>query len=82
MIDAANKRAAQIVDEAKEQARTEGNRLKDAANAEIEQEKNRAREELRAQLSQLVIEGASKVLGQSVDTDTNRKLVDDLAKQL
>lgn len=82
LIDAANKRAAQIVEEAKDQARVEGDRLKEAAAAEIAQDKNRAREELRSQVSALVIEGASKVLGQSVDSEANRKLVDDLAKQL
>lgn len=82
IIDSANKRAAQIIDEAKDQARAEGDRLKAAAAAEIEQDKNRAREELRGQVANLVIEGASKVLAQSVDNAANRKLVDELAKQL
>ena len=35
IIDAANRRGSQIVDEAKDQARLEGERLKEAAQAEI-----------------------------------------------
>jgi F-type H+-transporting ATPase subunit b len=82
LIDQANKRANQIVEEAKEQARTEGDRLKAAAQAEIDQEINRAREELRGKVATLALAGAEKVLGASVDENANRELLDKLAAQL
>ena len=82
LLDQANKRASQIVEEAKEHARAEGDRLKAAAQAEIEQEINRAREELRGKVAVLAIAGAEKILGSSIDANTNRELVDKLAAQL
>lgn len=82
IIESANKRGAQIVEEAKNQARTEGDRLKKAAEAEIEQEIHRAREELRKRVADLALLGAERILQQSVDTETNRALVDQLAAEL
>jgi F-type H+-transporting ATPase subunit b len=82
IIDAANKRASQIVDDAKAAAITEGDRLKEAAQAEIDQQAVRAREQLRAELSALVIEGASKVLEAEVDEKAHAELVSKLAAQL
>lgn len=82
IIESANKRGAQIVEEAKNQARTEGDRLKKAAEAEIEQEIHRAREELRKRVADLALLGAERILQQSVDTETNRALVDQLAADL
>jgi len=82
LLEQANKRANQIVEEAKDQARVEGDRLKAAAQAEIEQQINRAREELRGKVATLAIAGAEKILEASIDTNTNRELVDKLAAQL
>ena len=67
IVEQANKRANQIVDEAKESALAEGSRLKAAAQAEIEQEMNRAKEQLRGQVATLAVAGAEKILQQSVD---------------
>ena len=82
IVDQANKRGNQIVEEAKQQAITEGDRLKVAAEAEIEQEINRAKEELRASVAGLALAGAEKVLEASIDDKANRALVDNLASQL
>lgn len=82
IIEMANKRATQIIDEAKEQASEEAARIKMAAQAEIDQEANRAREALRASVASLVVAGASKVIGEHLDEAANVKLVDDLASQL
>jgi F-type H+-transporting ATPase subunit b len=82
IIDQANKRAAQIVDEAKQNAVVESDRIKVAAQAEIEQQVNRAKEELRANVANLALAGAEKVLQASVDEKSNRALVDNLAAQL
>ncbi|OUU38046.1 MAG: F0F1 ATP synthase subunit B [Cellvibrionales bacterium TMED49] len=82
IIDQANKRAAQIIEGAKVQALEEGDRLKQAAKAEIQQDFNRAKEELRAAVAELTIIGAEKVLQKSVNSDTHRELVDNLAQSL
>lgn len=82
IIDAANKRGSQIVEEAKNAAREEGGRLKAAAQAEIEQEANRAKEQLRSQVSVLVLAGAEKVLEASIDEGKHKELVEKLAAGL
>ncbi len=82
IIEQANRRANQIIEEAKEKAREEGERLKAAAQAEIDQEINRAREELRAQLGGLVVTGVERILGEQVDMDRHKAMVDKLASEL
>jgi F-type H+-transporting ATPase subunit b len=82
IIEQANKRAAQIVDEAKAQAREEGKRLLTAANAEIEQEVNRAREALRSQVAAIAVAGAEKILEKSIDQAANEELMNKLAAEL
>jgi F-type H+-transporting ATPase subunit b len=82
IIEQANKRAAQLVDEAKDQARDEGARLVLAAQAEIEQDANRAREELRAQVAAVAIAGAEKVLGSTVNAEEHNAMLDKLAAEL
>ena len=82
IVDAANKRANQIVEEAKDTARLEAERVKAAAQAEIEQEANRAREQLRSQVAVLSVAGAEKILGASIDQQAHADLVDKLAAEL
>lgn len=82
IIDQANKRASQIVEEAKQLAIAEGDRLKAAAAADIEQDVNRAKEELRIAVASLALAGAEKILETSVDDTAHRALVDQLATQL
>lgn len=82
IIENANKRANQIIDEAKEAARVEGARLVAAAQAEVEQEVNRAKETLRKQVSELAVAGAAKILGKSVDAEAHSDLLNQLADEL
>jgi F-type H+-transporting ATPase subunit b len=82
IIDAANKRGNQLVEEAKNAAVTEADRVKASAQAEIEQETNRAREQLRGQVAALSLAGAEKVLGSAIDHQAHAELVDKLAAEL
>ncbi|MFT5709487.1 MAG: F-type H+-transporting ATPase subunit b [Halioglobus sp.] len=82
IVDAANKRGSQIVDEAKKKAVVEGNRVKASAQADIEQEINRAREQLRGQVATLALVGAEKVLGAAIDRKAHADLVDTFASEL
>lgn len=82
ILESANKRATQIVEEAKEQAREEGSRIKAATQAEVEQEVNRAKESLRSQVAVLAFAGAEKVLESSVDQSAHKDMIDKLAASL
>lgn len=82
IVEQANRRAAQIVEEAKAQAVSEADKVKAAAQTEIEQELNRSREALRAQVAQLVVTGAEKVLEDRVDAQAHSAFLDKLASGL
>lgn len=75
IIAQAEKRATQLIDEAKSAAKDEGERMIVAARAEIDQERNRAREALRADVAQLVVAGASKVLRREVNAQAHADLL-------
>ncbi|AVF36486.1 MULTISPECIES: F0F1 ATP synthase subunit B [Rahnella] len=82
IIDQANKRKAQIVDEAKTEAEQERNKIVAQAKAEIDAERQRAREELRKQVGILAIAGAEKIIERSVDEAANSDIVDKLVAEL
>ncbi|HXK57561.1 MAG TPA: F0F1 ATP synthase subunit B, partial [Gammaproteobacteria bacterium] len=78
----AQKRAAEIVDEAKSNARVEGERILTAARSEIEQETNRAREQLREKVAALAVAGAEKILRKEINAEAHQDIVDSLAKEI
>ena len=82
IIAQAQRRAGEIVDEAKNAALEEAGRVKLSAQSEIEQEVSRAREGLRAQVAQLAVAGAEKILGKEVNAAAHAKALDDLAAQI
>jgi F-type H+-transporting ATPase subunit b len=82
IIASAEKRGGEIVDGAKQDAKTEGERIIAAARSEIEQEMNRAREALRGEVSTLATAGAAQILGKEVDASVHSKMLDELAAQL
>ncbi|WP_434786201.1 F0F1 ATP synthase subunit B [Salmonella enterica] len=79
IIEQANKRRAQILDEAKTEAEQE--RTKIVAQAEIEAERKRG-EELRKQVAILAVAGAEKIIERSVDEAANSDIVDKLVAEL
>ena len=81
IIEQANKRKAQIMDEAKAEAEQERNKIVAQAQAEIEAERKRAREELRKQVAMLAIAGA-EIIERSVDEAANSDIVDKLVAEL
>ena len=82
ILKQAEKRAAEIVDEAKGHAKIEAGRIVAAANAEIEQNVHRAREQLRSQVAGLAVAGASRVLKKEINVAANEDLLKDLVAQL
>lgn len=82
IIGLANKRALELVEQSKTDARDEGQRQLATAQSEIEQEMNRAKQELRGQVASVAIAGASKVLGREIDEKAHAKLIDELIEQI
>jgi F-type H+-transporting ATPase subunit b len=76
------KRASEIIEEAKMQAKLEGDRLITGAKAEIEQEVFRAREQLRTQVSAIALAGAGKILGREIDAKAHNDLLDKLVAEI
>ncbi len=82
ILGKAEKRGNELVDEAKGNAKTEGERLLAAAQAEIESETNKAREGLRGQVGSLAVAGARQILGREIDEKAHADLLDKLAAKL
>ena len=82
IIEQANKRRGQILDEAKAEAETERNKIIAQAYSEIDAERKRAREELRKQVALLAVAGAEKIIERSVDEAANSDIVDKLVAEL
>lgn len=82
IVAQAQKRATEIVEEAKVDARSESGRVVAAAQAEIDRETNRAREELRERVATLAVAAAEKILQKEIDIKAHKGLVESFAKQL
>jgi len=82
IVSLANKRANEIVEESKDNAKIEGERLIASAQAQIEQEIQHAREELRKQVSSLVIDAAEQILKSEVDKNKHKNIIKNVSSQL
>ena len=78
----AEKRAAQIVEDAKAQAITEAANITEQAKANAEQESNRAREALREQVAALAVKGAEAILRSEVNAAKHADLLANLKQEL
>lgn len=82
LIANAEKRAAQIIEDAKAQASVEAVRIADEAKAEIAQEALRARESLRDQVAILAVKGAEQILRGEVNVDKHAQMLGMLKQEL
>ena len=82
IIDQAQHRANELVEEAKGTASTEGARLVAAAQQQIDLETTRARESLRKEVAGIAVGAASKLLEREIDPRTHAELLDKLAAQI
>ena len=53
-----------------------------AMQADIEQNVTKAKENLKQEVSSLVLAGAAKILEKEVDAESNKQIIDDLIKEL
>ncbi len=78
----AEKRAGQLVEEAKNAAKAEGERQLAAAQAEITQLVSQAKEDLRLQVAGLAVAGAEKILRREIDAKAHAELLETLKAEL
>ena len=78
----AEKRAQQIIEEAKQQAEVERKRILAQAVSEAANEAQRARDQLRDQLATLVVQGAEHILKKEVNANAHAELLNQLKAQL
>lgn len=82
IVDETNKRTNMMVEEAKEQARTESSRIIALGKAEIELEVQKAKKELKNQVASIALLGAEKILGHSIDKAANNEIIEKLITEI
>ena len=82
MIALAEKRANQVIEDAKVTAQIEAERIVAAAKAEAAQEAERVKKALRDQVSALAVAGAEKILKREIDAKAHAKLLSSLKEEL
>ncbi|HEY4890038.1 MAG TPA: F0F1 ATP synthase subunit B [Candidatus Dormibacteraeota bacterium] len=76
VIDAATKSGEQLRQELKQKAEDESKRTVEAARKEIEAERERAIQSVRSEVANLVVAATEKVIGETLDDDKHRQLID------
>jgi len=76
VIDAATKSGEQLRQELKQKAEEESKRTVEAARKEIEAERERAIQSVRNEVAGLVVAATEKVIGETLDDDKHRRLID------
>jgi F-type H+-transporting ATPase subunit b len=76
MIDAASRSADRVRVELRRQGEEEGRRQLERAQRDIEAEKQKAISSLRGEVADLVASATERVLGETLDRDRHRRLID------
>lgn len=71
-----------VAAEVKDQGRKEAGMFLQRAREEVDRERVKARMELRREVVDLSLAAAGKLLGETVDEERNRKMVDDFIEDL
>ncbi|SEQ27986.1 F0F1 ATP synthase subunit B [Basfia succiniciproducens] len=82
IIDLANKRRNDILEEVKMEAENLKATIIAQGHAEVEAERKRVQEELRVKVASLAIAGAEKIVGRTVDEAANNDIIDKLVAEL
>lgn len=81
-ITSAQKRADELIDEAKQNAQTEAGRIVAAGRAQIEQERQQVKEDLRLEVARLAVAGAEQILMREVDQAAHKEVLDRISASL
>ena len=76
IIEGANKSGEQLRAELREKADEEAKRMVEHARQEVEAERAKAIQSVRAEVADLVVVATEKVVGETLDEDRHRKLID------
>ncbi|PVX39243.1 ATP synthase F0 subcomplex B subunit [Pasteurella langaaensis DSM 22999] len=82
IIDSANRRRNDILEEVKTEAESLKANIIAQGYAEVEAERKRVQEELRVKVASLAIAGAEKIVGRTVDEAANNDIIDKLVAEL
>ena len=82
ILDKANARASQIVSDAASKAEAEAEKILTSASTTIENETNKAKEELRQQMSDIIIDTTQKILGDEISKEKHEEILKKAAEEL
>ena len=82
IISQGQKRHDELVEAAKDDARTEKEKILAAAQAEIEQERTQTREQLRAEVAALALTAAEQILMREVDRNAHNDVLTKISAEL
>lgn len=81
-ISQAQKRADELVEEAKVAAKVEADRIIAAGRSQIEQERQQVKEDLRHEVAKLAIAGAEQILMREVDQAAHKEVLNKISSSL
>ena len=82
ILDKANARASQIINDATSKADAEAEKIMASASTTIENETNKAREELRQQMSDIIIDTTQKILDDEISKEKHEAILKKAAQDL
>ena len=82
ILEKANTRASQIVGDASKKAESEAEKIMASASTAIENETNKAKEELREQMSDIIIDTTQKILGDEISKEKHEAILKKAAEEL
>jgi len=82
ILEKANSRASQIVGDASSKAEAEAEKIMASASTAIENETNKAKEELRQQMSDIIIDTTQKILGDEISKEKHEEILKKAAEEL
>ena len=82
ILEKANTRASQIVKDASFKAEAEAEKILASAAVTVENETNKAKEELRHQMSEIIIETTQKILGSEISKEKHEEILKKAAEEL
>ena len=82
ILEKANARASKIVSDASSKAGLEAEKIMASASIAVENETNKAKEELRQQMSEIIIDTTQKILGEEISKEKHEEILKKAAEEL
>ena len=82
ILEKANARASKIVSDASSKADLEAEKIMASASIAVENETNKAKEELRQQMSEIIIDTTQKILGEEISKEKHEEILKKAAEEL